>query len=362
MNPIHKIALIGCGRIGYLLENDILRNKPCSHAGGCIANKLKITYAVDSNPKKLAEFSQKFNIPSGNSYLNHLDLFKSTTLDMIIISTYTDSHTQIAVDALKHGVKIIILEKPVGYSLFEVKKLLKTAAANKAHIIVNHERRYDPRYIKVKEIINSGKIGKILNVTASIHTGGFRGVSHPKLGGGPLLHDGTHLVDILRFFFGDITQVRGKFQRESRHTGFEDIAYAWLETLSGINIFMQVGGPKNYFGLQLEIFGTCGQITIGNGINKLYVSSKSKFYQGFNDLCEVNFPKINSGNCFTNMYKEVKNILYKKADTVTSSLYDGYKALEIVHSIYLSSYNKGNLIKLPLSPSSVNLNKIFSIR
>ena len=358
---MNLIALIGCGRIGHLLEDDALRNKPCTHAGGCISNKLKITHAVDCNPQRLKDFAQKFNISNGNSFLNHSDLFKAAIPNMVIISTHTDSHTQIAADAIKHGIKLIVLEKPVGYSLLEVNKLLKLAAANKTHIIVNHERRYDPRYIKAKDIINSGKIGKILNASALIHTGGFRGTSHSKLGGGPLLHDGTHLVDILRFFFGDIAQVRGKFQRESRRTGFEDMAYAWMETLSGVNIFMQVGGPKNYFGLQLDVFGTCGQLTIGNGINKLFLSSKSKFYQGFNDLCEVNFPKISSGNCFTNMYKEAKNILCQKTNTITSSLYDGYKSLEIVHSIYLSSHNKGDLIKLPLS-SAVNLNEIFSIR
>jgi len=323
---------------------------------------LKFTHAVDCNPKRLKEFALKFNVPAANSFLNHLDLLKSTVPDLVIISTYTDSHIDIAVDALKHGVKLLVLEKPVGYSLAEASKLLKLAAAVNAHIIVNHERRYDPKYIKVKDIINSGKIGKVLNVSASIHTGGFRGASNPKLGGGPLLHDGTHLVDILRFFFGDISLARGKFNRVSRRTGFEDIAYAWLETSSGIDIFLQAGGPKNYFGLQLDIFGSCGKITIGNGICKLFVSSKSKFYQGFNDLCEVNFPKVNSSNYFANLYKEAKNILLQKSNTITSSLYDGYKALEIVHAVYLSSYNKGELVKLPLAPSAVDLKKIFSLK
>ena len=55
-------ALIGCGRIGFMLENDPLRNKPCTHYGGAISAGIKFNYACDINADRLKAFSQKATI------------------------------------------------------------------------------------------------------------------------------------------------------------------------------------------------------------------------------------------------------------------------------------------------------------
>jgi len=355
-----KTAIIGCGRIGFLLEEDPLRNKPCTHFGGLKAAGLKVTCACDINENRLNYFSAKTGLPSESAYSSFKKMFQEHKFDIVTIATWTESHTDIALEAVNSGTKAVILEKPLSHSLKSAKTLMDAAAANGCNIFVNHERRYDHRYRKTGEILKSGKIGKIKTVNARMLTGPFRGESRPDQGGGSLLHDGTHLVDLLRFYFGEIISVKGEFSRDSRNAGFEDTALAWLTTETGVNIFLESGGSRRYFLFELEIWGTEGKILIGNGYEKLFLFSKSRLYRGFNDLTEKKFPAMKPVSCFTEIYREAKSVVQVKKDIITSSINDGYKALEIIHAIYLSAHKKKEII-LPVNPSAIDLKKIFHL-
>lgn len=359
--PASEISLIGCGRIGFLLENDSLRNKPCTHFGGASSAKLKITSACDLNPGRLEEFGKTAQIPEDSLFTDYKILLKKKKPDMTIISTWTDTHADIALEAIREGSKLIILEKPAASSLPLVKKIIDESEKNRCRIIVNHERRFDGRYNKVKEMIKDGAIGEIRTVNARMLTGLYRGSSLINEGGGPLLHDGTHLVDIIRFFFGDIVSVQGEFTRFSRSSGFEDSASAWMQSKEGINIFLEAGGGRKYFQFELEIWGTDGKILIGNGYTRLFLKKKSRLYSGFRDLSEVKFPPIRQKNCFSELYKSASLILKGKASESISGIEDGYKALEIIHAVYYSSHFGRKKIDLPLISGSVNLKKIFNL-
>lgn len=355
-----NIALIGCGRIGHILEEDPLRNKPCTHFGGMDQAGLEVTHACDTEQERLEKFMETSGIEKSKAYLNHPDLLKEQ-LHCAIIATQTPSHFEIARDCLRAGVKLLVLEKPVCPDLSQAKDLLWLSQKMKARIIVNHERRYDPRYILTKELLERGEIGKVTSVTGIMGTGPYRGESHIAEGGGPLLHDGTHLLDIILYFFGECHSLVGNFSRQTRQRGFEDTAQAWLKMKDGTSIYIEAGGTKKYFNFELDITGTEGRIQIGNGFNRLYKPRESKLYKGFRDLEEVPFPEIPKGNCFTNLYREVKNYLNGYEGVPLSSLEDGYRALELVHGIYHSSYKKKQNIVLPISPRKINLKKIFKL-
>lgn len=356
-----EISLIGCGRIGFLLENDRLRNKPCTHFGGATSAKLKITSACDLNSERLEEFGRIAEIGSDSLFTGYSRLLKARRPEMVIIATWTDTHAEIALEAIKNGARLIVLEKPAAHSLPLVAKIKTESEKCGCRIIVNHERRFDGRYRKVSQMISSGTIGNIKTVNARMLTGPYRGSSNISEGGGPLLHDGTHLVDIIRFFFGDISVVRGEFSRISRDTGFEDSAAAWLKSDSGIDIFLEAGGGRKYFQFELEIWGTDGKIIIGNGYNRLFMKKKSTLYTGFNDLEEVKFPEYNHINCFNGLYRTAADILKGKDQPAVSDIEDGYRALEIIHAIYYSSHRGGEKLELPIKPGLINLKKIFNL-
>jgi len=356
-----NIALIGCGRIGHLLELDPLRNKPCTHFGGASSAGLQITHACDISRDRLEGFGVTAGIIGGNLFEDYRELLRSARPAMVIIATWTESHERIAVEAARGGARVIVLEKPMASSLAGCRAMADECRRQGAAVIVNHERRFDGRYQKVKEMIDGGKIGTVKTVHASILTGGYGGPSRPEEGGGPLLHDGTHLVDMIRFLFGDIVSVEGEFQREGRTRGFEDRACAWLKTSGGIDVFLEAGGSRKYFVFELEISGSLGTIVIGNGYESLLLARKSRHYTGFRDLAGVRFPRYRSVSCFTELYAEAKKALSGPAPA-TSTAEDGYRALEAIHAIYLSSHLGRKALPLPVDPRSIDLKKIFGLK
>jgi len=360
MKKIHR-ALIGCGRIGFLLENDPLRYKPCTHYGGSLAAGLPVTCACDIDAERLDKFSKTAGIPREYCFAGHTELLETMRPEIVIIATWTDSHEEICVHAARNGARVIVLEKPVAPTLAGAERIIRECSTAGAVPVINHERRYDSRYRKLKSLLDKGKIGRVKTVNARMLTAGHRGASSPGQGGGPLLHDGTHLVDIIRFLFGDITTVTGEFTRESRTSGYEDRAAAWLKTESGIDIFLEAGGSRSYFVFELEISGTEGRVIIGNGYERLYTGRKSKLYTGFRDLEETDFPSFRSNNCFTELYRESGRLRKSRNTIPISTGRDGMKALEVIHAVYLSSHLNRQEISLPIDPGEIDLNAIFSI-
>jgi predicted dehydrogenase len=352
-----RTALIGCGRIGALLENDPLRNKPCTHYGGMEAAGISPAYACDADPDRLAEFGRRAGLHREDLFHRHRALLKERTPEIVVIATWTQSHARITIDAAEAGARVVVCEKPIAADLRDARKMIDACKSNAVTLIINHERRFDPRYIAAKKLLDRGVIGRLVSARGFLPAHGYHGSSESSYGGGPLLHDGTHLVDILAFFAGKITHIEGGFSRVSRKSGFEDHAWATLHTIRGIPIQIAVGGGMSYFGFLVELFGEKGKIEIGNGVNRLFTTSKSRFYTGFRDLEEISFPAV-KGNCFANLYREAKKIL-RKPGKPTSSGDDGYAALEIVHAAYLSAHSTLS-VDLPLS-RGINLKKIFAL-
>ena len=86
-------------------------------------------------------------------------------------------HEPIAIEAARSGAKVIVLEKPMAPSLRDCRAIIDECAGAGPPLIINHERRYDNRYRKVKDMIARGVIGEVKTVHASILTGGHRGGS-----------------------------------------------------------------------------------------------------------------------------------------------------------------------------------------
>lgn len=350
-------ALIGCGRIGFLLERDPLRYKPCTHYGGATAAGIAITHACDSNRDRLEQFSRLAHIPREYISTDYRELMNTAQPELVIIATWTGSHAAIGRFAAEKGARVIICEKPIAASLSDAQHLLQVCDSHRVGVIINHERRYAGRYRTVKGMLEKNRIGEVKTVHASILTSGAGGIASVEEGGGPLLHDGTHLIDIIRYLFGEITTVQGDFQKGSR--GYEERVAAWLKMETGIDVFLEAGGNRNYYVFELQISGSEGKIIIGNGYEHLFLSRKSKLYTGFRDLEEAPFPRRKSMNPFIREYREAKNLLAGRNTEITSTGHDGYKALEVIHTIYLSAHLNGKKIEFP-HQHTIDINEIFT--
>jgi len=321
------IGIIGTGRIGFLLENDPLRIKPCTHAGGIIKNKkLTLTCACDINKKRLSAFQKKYNV--SRLYTDYIKMLNNEKLDAVVISTWTDAHKDITLQAAQAGIKVIICEKPMAFNSKDCLTMIHTCKKYHAKLIINHERRYDPLYKKTKELVHKKKIGDVRTVIANVLTSASFKKKSFQIDKSSLLHDGTHLIDIAFYLFGEPRTIKGFIPSYQK-----DTVYGTIEFKNRVILFLEAGGNRKYFNFELDIQGTKGRIKIGNEYKEIWLCKKSQRYSHFFELAPVKFPKIPDKNHFIEEYKEVTGLLEGKITNPASSGEDGLKVIETIERL-----------------------------
>ena len=338
MENKYTASLIGCGRIGYSLGLDKKREQPASHTMAMLDNnRILLIAGVDTDSTTL----QKWHDANKKCivYSSSANLYARQHSDIIVIAVNEKSHLKETLDAIQAKPKLIILEKPVALNSIEAKLIKDSATRDNIPIIVNHERRFADDYNKAKSLMD--KIGTITSIRGSLHSG--MKVYSPReelTGFYSLLHDGTHLIDIILFLLEDNAGDSGSILSLSAVTGIKKDEKGEVRNLNAhfscskcSDVSIQINGESKFFGFEVDIIGTEGRILIGNGIFKLFVKEESKLYSNFYSLEEdksVKGPK-HSGY-FSNMYKNAVEFLDGKAE-LKSTLQTGMNTLAIIDRI-----------------------------
>jgi len=342
----YTIALIGCGRVGVLLEDDPLRVKPCSHMGGIqkiirkglVKRGLEPVAICDIDEQRLNRCGERWNISISSRFTDYKELIRTHQPDIVNIAAWTSTHRDIAVYAAQNGVKGIVLEKPVSVNLELAREIVHTCEKQGVKLVINHERRWDPLFRKTKEIIQQKTLGELKlvygNVLGRFAPRGTREEVLAEYGGGPLLHDGTHLVDMIRYFAGEIDTVCGFLKNEDPSIGAETTAVGLLRSQNGVNIFIEAGGMREYFNFEMDLQFTGGRIKVGNGIAEYYEAGASSRYTGYKDLVRKPFPPLNPDlDPFTGAIMDIVEGLEQGKESISSGR-DGLKAMEIIFDLY----------------------------
>ncbi len=188
-----KIALIGAG---YIADY---------HARGLqLLDNVEITTVVGLPIESAKVFADKYNIK--NVTTDYKKLLNSNEVDAVIIGTPNKFHAPFAIDFLENG-KDVFLEKPMAMNPTEGEKVKKVAEENNQLVMVGHMWRFDDETNFIKDLVSSGKIGKIIKTKGyGIHENwGPEGWFTKKemSGGGALADMGVHAIDTVRYILGD---------------------------------------------------------------------------------------------------------------------------------------------------------------
>lgn len=265
-----KCALIGCGLIGQ---------KRVSNSQGA-------TYiaCVDPNSSLLMEFSKKNSIP--HSFANVDSFFNSQILneiDAIIIATphvFLPEMIEKSLASNKH----VFVEKPAGRFPHEIQHLVELAEQKKLKVRVGFNHRYHRAILKAKEIISNGDIGDIFFLRGRYGHGGRIGYNkewraNPAIsGGGELIDQGSHMIDLSRMFLGEFDKVLGHAVNYFWDMPVDDNAFLTLITKDGKTSFIHVSCTewKNLF--SLEIYGRNGKVQV-DGLGGSYGVERLSFYK-----------------------------------------------------------------------------------
>jgi predicted dehydrogenase len=338
-----RTGIVGCGRIGSLLEGDPLRGKPCTHAGGFSSlPSIKLSAGCDIDPERLHNFGKRWKV--SGLYSDYKDMLQKENLDILCIATWTSLHASMTLEAVKAGIKGIFCEKPIAINLQQARKMVRACKNKNIPLIINHERRWDANYQQARKLILSGKIGEIKTIignTLSWKPGKLLVKDH---GGGPLFHDGTHLADLLLFFGGPVHWVAGHEARPGGKRYIEETASAMLGFKNGAIGFIEGGGGRKYFNFELDIQGTEGRLLIGNSGQELYITKKSQRFTGFHELEKIPFPEPKKYESpFIGGAREMTKTLRTGKDGISTGA-NGLSALEIISAVYQSAQQKGKRV------------------
>jgi predicted dehydrogenase len=192
-----RFGLVGAGRIGQTYA-EALRGTPNAH----------LTAIVDSSESAASTMARHEEC---KTYLNHIDLADSGAVDAVVIATPPAFHGTIAIDLLRRGIPVLC-EKPVSFDLETARMIRRTARENRVLFTMASKFRYVDDVIKARKIVGSGILGDVVlfeNTFMSYVDMSRRWNADSRIsGGGVLIDNGTHSVDIMRYFIGPLSMIQ----------------------------------------------------------------------------------------------------------------------------------------------------------
>lgn len=273
-------------------------------------------------------------------FKNWKDLVKLKELDIIIISTVHNLLAPILLEACKYK-KNILVEKPAAIHLKDLRRIIKLSKRYKNKVRVGYNHRFHSAIIKCKEIINKKLLGKLMFIKASYGHGGRIGyekewrMKSKISGGGELIDQGSHLIDLSMFFLGEVKQVSAKLENFFWKTNVDDNAFVTLKFRNNCISFLHASCTEWKNNFIFEIYGTRGKLKI-EGKGGSYGRESLIFYKmskkmGLPEVKRWIFEKKD------NSWKKELNELYNDINYNRSpnpGLEQAYSVLKIIKNIY----------------------------
>lgn len=265
-NPI-GVAIVGCGLIG----------QKRFHALGTA----KLVACADSTIERAKELARK--APDVFVSEDYPSVLKRDDVDVVIIATSNNFLAPIACAALEAG-KHVLVEKPAARNVKEIDLILAAQKKSGRLVRVGFNHRYHPALLKARELYDAGALGDLMFVRGRYGHGARIGYekewrADPAIsGGGELIDQGVHLIDLSRWFLGDFVDVGGFSHTYFWQMPVDDNAFLLLKTPRQQTAFLHVSCTewKNLF--SFEIYGHKAKLHV-EGLGGSYGVERLAFYK-----------------------------------------------------------------------------------
>ena len=206
-----------------------------------------------------------------------------TDVDIVLVATTNEALAEVARAAVEAG-KHVLLEKPAARSVAEIDRLIEAAGRADRLVRVGFNHRYHPALRKARELFEAGADGDLMFVRGRYGHGGRIGYDKEwradpaRSGGGELIDQGVHLIDLSRWFLGEFTVVDGFAHTYFWQMPVDDNAFMLLRTPTDQTAFLHVSCTewKNLF--SLEIYGTHAKLHV-EGLGGSYGVERLTYYR-----------------------------------------------------------------------------------
>jgi len=263
-----NFAIIGCGLIG---------RKRAAALGATV----RLRYACDLDAARAAGLAQL--APGCTAITDYHAALADPAVDAVIVATLNAALAPIALDAVRAG-KHALVEKPGALNAEQLRAVQVAAAQTGARVRLGYNHRFHPALRQARELVDAGALGPLMFLRARYGHGGRKGYDRewradPKLsGGGELIDQGVHLIDLAGWFLGDFPTVDGHATTSFWDMPVDDNAFLSLRTAAGQTAWLHVSCTewKNLF--SLELYGRDGKIAI-DGLGGSYGVERCTYYK-----------------------------------------------------------------------------------
>lgn len=319
------IALIGTGHIAHEHAAALRKLKGA---------KLIAVYGKDAG--RVQAFSQKYRV---QGYTELSGLLNNPEVHVVDIANRNDEHGNVALQAILAG-KHVILEKPMEISITKARKILLDARRKNVQVSVISQYRFGSAMQKVKGMIDEGRLGKL--ILGQVFLGKCRSQEYydehegwrkdkRRAGGGVLLLNAVHYVDVLRWLMGEVVEVSGEKSTLTHSMPVEDTGMVMMKFQSGA-LGMIAATTSLAFNIpdRIELYGSRGGVVIEGGrITRVY---RGGWVSSFLHSCIQSCIPRQVGSIQEQLQEFVDALNAGKQPAVTGE--DGLRVVEILERAY----------------------------
>ncbi len=346
-----NFAVIGIGRMGSVHAKNLYKGK---------VKGARLVAVCDIDVNAIERFTKKYS--RVKVYTDYKEMIKTKQIDAVIIATQHYFHAEIAIDCLKSNIHTLV-EKPLSVTTKDAKRILNAANESKAVSAVMYNQRTNPLYKRAHDLVKSGAIGSIQRISfiitdwyrsqAYYDQGGWR-ASYAGEGGGMLINQCVHQLDLLQWILGMPSSVEAKMCTKGRNISTENDVTAIFDY--GDNVYLTFSASTHELRgtNRLEIAGDNGRIVIDGLKMKVHtlfkdektVNAETKFGYGFvlrktkryNQTLGFAINFLRGGQQLNIVKNFAKTIMGK--EELVSPISDGLNGVELINGTYLSCWTK----------------------
>ena len=300
-DKIYSTVLIGCGGVGYLYGRHQQYGPFLSHFHAIDASPhFRIDGISDIDEGIRNEIRNKFEIPAYEDYLALLDEIRP---DVVVVATPEKNHASMLKQIILFKPRLVFCEKPLACNLAEVEELTDEYRKNGIQLVVNYSRRYLREYLEIKQNILSGEFGEIQSVLV-YYSRGF-------------LHNASHYLDLMLWWFGEPDEVIGEGQRKGLTK--DDPTRSVLLKFSSGTEFRLVGlSTSDTLINEIDIIGTKRRVRIDT-MGRMVISNVEKHpdYDGFRKYSVIEEKDISLATALANALEHIHECLKHNSETRT---------------------------------------------
>lgn len=288
----------------------------------------QITAVCDLMEDRMNSFKERYNC---RTYENYKQLLADEEVELVAIATRSCDHFRHTVEALEAG-KDVFLEKPICINYKQTKELEKFAKKAKSQLFVRHNRRFEPHFLHIQEIISSGRLGEVFQINLArlsyLRRSDWQTIK--RFGGGQLLNWGPHLVDHgLRLLESPLVEIWGDIKRVAATGNAEDHVKIIMKGKNGRVVDIQISGGVaipvplyQVWGTRGSLIATDSTITIKyldskNVLSKIKADTETPAYGSFGNTGKLQWIEesisvkptcgLNTDSIWTALYESIRN-------------------------------------------------------